>query len=628
MKKYSFVKSFFVITLLISLSSVFIVSFLWIVDEFIRFNNQAKIVKEDYINDQMIFLKKEVNRVFDYIGIQRSKIEKRTMEEVKTRVNEACNIAEHLYNFNKGRMSNREIESIVREALREIRFFSGRGYFFAIAYNGIEMLFTDQPQMEGLDLRYLQDENGQYVIVDMLELAKEKGEGFYEYLWTKPESDRNDHKKIAYIKAVPGLNWVIGSGGYPEDVEKDIQKEILEYLATVRIDEAGYIFGGQFDGISILGPAVNRNMLEIQDSNGVFIVKELINAAGNGGGYVEYVMPEFENTEPLPKISYARGISEWNWYLGFGVYVYEIDEYIAETRTDLIKEIYIKVFSIVLIFVIVFLAVLFISRIFSKQFRKEYDIFFRFYESSVSKNKLINLDSLKFDEFSRIAELSNNMVEKKRESDKELMETLEERSFLLREVHHRVKNNFQAIASLFDLQALNTDNQKTIDFLREAKNRIYSMAAVHELLYKSANFGKISFRNYLEKIIKNIFSSISGGLRDIKTDLEIQDLVFSIEDAVPIGLILNELVTNTCKHAFPENHEGKLAIKMYRINDEIVIEYMDNGIGVTEEMYISKKHGFGFQVIDILLTQIDGVIDCKKENGFHCTIRIQAKEDL
>ena len=620
MRTYKLFRSIMVLTLVITLGALFSVSGIWILDEYHKFKLQAEESKQRYVEQKKEYLKREVEHVIEYINDQRTGTEGRTAKAVREHVIEACRTAEHLYKTFSGKVETKLLHSIVRESLREFRFFNGRGYYFAIDPSGLEMLFADQPRFEGQNLLNLRNSAGQYVIRDMLKIAETSGEGFYEYNWTKPGAEGDMHKKIAYIRYVPGLNWVIGSGEYPEDVENDIKNEILNYLSTIRIEEAGYIFGGTYQGVSILGPVVGQNMYNIQDANGVKIVQELIAKAKNGGGFVKYVMPKFENTRPLPKISYTEAIPEWGWYFGFGIYIDEIDQQLAIQKNQMKKVILNKVGEIGLIFLLVFMILFIVFRIISGQSRKDFKVFFQFFENSVFENKKIQLDKLRIEEFADIAKLTNSMVDKKKVIEDQLQSSLDERSILLREIHHRVKNNFQAMVSLFSLQIANTKNKQARVFLEDARNRIFSMSAVHTLLYDNENLTNINFRNYLELIFENAFISHDMETGRIQRDIDIDDIFFSLEEAVPVGLVINELVTNSCKYAFPGDREGIIRVSVTLQNGTINIIYSDDGVGLPKNVSLTKNSGFGFQVINLLLSQISGKIECGKDVGFSCKI--------
>lgn len=144
----------------------------------------------------------------------------------------------------------------------------------------------------------------------MIGIAQTMGEGVYDYLWTKPETQGRGHRKLAFVKHFPKLNWFIGTGEYLEDAEADLKESNSASDGGSRFGDNGYIFAGTLGGISLVGPAKGQNMSDIVDANGVKIVRELIRTAKSGGGFVEYTMPAFPGYSTHRKLSYVTIIPD------------------------------------------------------------------------------------------------------------------------------------------------------------------------------------------------------------------------------------------------------------------------------------------------------------------------------
>ncbi|PCJ28788.1 MAG: hypothetical protein COA97_00150 [Flavobacteriales bacterium] len=194
-----------------------------------------------------------------------------------------------------------------------------------------------------------------------------------------------------------------------------------------------------------------------------------------------------------------------------------------------------------------------------------------------------------------------------------LKKSLDEKEVLFKEVHHRVKNNFQVISSLLNLHANNTDNEAVKKALGEAKDRVGSMALVHEKLYQSKDLTQIKMDEYISQLIMHL----SDGF-DIETEfatiLKIEDIYLSIETAVPLGLIFNELITNSLKYAFKKGANNSIEIEIKKIEDKIQVEYKDNGIGLPKNFDLDKLESLGLNLVQILVLQIQGelVVDTGK----------------
>ena len=199
--------------------------------------------------------------------------------------------------------------------------------------------------------------------------------------------------------------------------------------------------------------------------------------------------------------------------------------------------------------------------------------------------------------------------------EKQIKKSLREKEVLLKEVHHRVKNNLQTIISLLNLQSNRSEDAKIRQSLEKCKQRIFSMAMVHAELYQSDDFSYIDFRSYLNKIIKNMVSSYQLE-RKIEVDLQIDDIKLDIDRAIPCGLMLNEMITNAIKYAFPPDRCGKITISMKRIkNKNYELIFQDNGIGLPEYFDIQKSHSLGMVLINTLTAQLRGKLEINTNHG-------------
>lgn len=193
--------------------------------------------------------------------------------------------------------------------------------------------------------------------------------------------------------------------------------------------------------------------------------------------------------------------------------------------------------------------------------------------------------------------------------------SLQEKEHLLKEIHHRVKNNMQIISSLLNLQAQNTDDERFLAMIRESKNRIFSMALIHEMLYITKNISQINVSQYITKLSQSVYQSFSAGDFSIEFDYDIDDTIFfETDNMVPIGLIINEIMSNTMKHAFP-NKKGIIAIKFCKKENDYFLQVKDNGVGIPEHFDYTKSKSLGMQLIHILSEQLDGKLTLDSKNG-------------
>lgn len=194
------------------------------------------------------------------------------------------------------------------------------------------------------------------------------------------------------------------------------------------------------------------------------------------------------------------------------------------------------------------------------------------------------------------------------EAEEKIMLSLKEKEVLLKEIHHRVKNNLQIIHSLLNLQSNCISDSRTIDLLMNAKNRVRSMVLIHEKLYQSKNLASIKFNEYIKELSHDLINSYSGSVGSLALNLELEPIEIDIDIAIPCGLILNELITNSLKYAFKgkEEHEKKISIKFFKDKNNLNLIIADNGIGLPQNIDVEKTNTLGMQLVTSLSNQING----------------------
>jgi PAS domain S-box-containing protein len=207
-----------------------------------------------------------------------------------------------------------------------------------------------------------------------------------------------------------------------------------------------------------------------------------------------------------------------------------------------------------------------------------------------------------------------NDIEEIKKAQYKVKASLEEKEVLLREIHHRVKNNLQIISSLLNIQSNYIKDDEDLELLRESQTRIKSMAIIHEGLYKSNDFTHINFKDYIYNLIHYI--SVHYNLSpNIQINVEVKNVMLNIETAVPCGLIINELVTNSIKHAFPNRSGGKIKVSLNSKMGICSLRVSDNGIGFPANMDFKNTRTLGLRLVNILSNQLDGSIELDKSRG-------------
>ena len=224
-----------------------------------------------------------------------------------------------------------------------------------------------------------------------------------------------------------------------------------------------------------------------------------------------------------------------------------------------------------------------------------------------------------------VAGISLDISEQK-EAERMALNALADREVLLQEVHHRVKNNLQVICSLLGMQADSLEDEKSIAALREGQNRVQSMATIHELLYGSKTLGDINFTEYVERLATELELSYGLGSR-VQFRIEVAPVRFSLDQAIPCGLILNELISNSLKYAFPADREGEIIVSLAALDSqELILAVQDNGVGLPAGFRMDNAPSLGLRIVKILTTQLSGQLRVPATTGTRFEILFPAAE--
>ncbi len=207
-----------------------------------------------------------------------------------------------------------------------------------------------------------------------------------------------------------------------------------------------------------------------------------------------------------------------------------------------------------------------------------------------------------------------------------LRSSLKEKDLLLREIHHRVKNNMQIISSLINLQSDYAPDEKTVKMFDDSKNRIRSMALIHEKLYQSDDLSLIDFSNYIKNLTSKLLEFYGLKTRLITINVISEDITLNIDTAIPCGLIINELVSNSIKHAFHEEKGGNITIEMYEMDGCYMLSVEDDGVGFPEEIDFRQSESLGLQIVQTLTLQLGGEIKLQNNGFTRFTIRFKERD--
>ncbi len=200
-------------------------------------------------------------------------------------------------------------------------------------------------------------------------------------------------------------------------------------------------------------------------------------------------------------------------------------------------------------------------------------------------------------------------ISHRKQEEERIRAALKEKDILLGEIHHRVKNNLQIVYSLLNLQSARISDPAALEMLRDSQNRVHSMALIHQTLYGSQDFARVDFALFIDTLLPVLVKSYGIDTDRIAVRVDVEPVRLPIDIAIPCGLIVNELITNAFRHAFPEPRSGEIRVALTRqLGDEVLLSVSDDGCGLPDDLDIATTETLGLQLVWMLGQQIDGTL--------------------
>ncbi|KAA0593264.1 PAS domain S-box-containing protein [Azospirillum lipoferum] len=218
-------------------------------------------------------------------------------------------------------------------------------------------------------------------------------------------------------------------------------------------------------------------------------------------------------------------------------------------------------------------------------------------------------------------------ISDRKQKEEKIQQALKEKDILLAEIHHRVKNNLQIIGSLLDLQSSRIMDRQVLDMLRDSQSRIRSMALIHQTLYQSKDFARVDFANFLDALAPTLIASYGVDPARITLSLDTVGVQLPINTAIPCGLIMNELISNALKHAFPDDRRGVITIRLSRDTpSEVSLRVSDDGVGLPPALDPAKTETLGLQLVNLLTQQLSGALTIQPGHPTSFLLRFPSDE--
>jgi signal transduction histidine kinase/CheY-like chemotaxis protein len=618
-KLFSFSSMVVIAILTLAIMGVFIFS------EYLKLGEDLKKIEKFFIEEQIKLVKSRVNELIDYIDYNKSQIEQILKESVKERTYFAHTIASGIYNANKNLRSHTEIKQLIRDTLRPLRFYKDRGYYFIDDIEGNIILYPTMRHREGESALNDVDIKGKYIVRDFLEIVKSQDEGFSNYYWYKLQNRQEGPvKKISFVKLFEPYNWLMGTGEYIEDIEKDIQEKVKDRIKVMRFGKyrQNYFFILQIHDVNaeknfattLINP--NRpdmvgNMLgrDFKDENGNEFMRDVADQLlKNDEAVVNYWFRKLGSVKVSPKTTYFRWHKDWNWIIGAGFHHDDMEIFISQRKQDQGRMVLREIYLIIGIFVLISFFAILTSRYIARKIKNEFNVFSNFFKESAGKNELLDKNKLKVLEFRELADLANRMITGKSEGEKALVKSKEvaeaatrAKSEFLANVSHEIRTPMNAIIGMSDILAqtpLNDEQYEYLEIIDTSANNL--LVIINDIL----DFSKIEAgRMNIDRINFGIRAVIEGvadmvAPRSHKKGLE---LITLIEPEIPEQVLgdssrLHQILLNLANNAVKFTEKGEIVISAemapLKENEQgikVQFKVRDTGIGISEE---DRRHLF------------------------------------
>ncbi len=588
---------------IISISIIFII-FLYLEKQNI-FTQEKKNIKKEYLSKHKKDINIKVTDLYDFIIKTQKNTELKLKENIKDRVNEAHDIASKIYYENKDTKSKNEIKKLITDALVNIRFNKGRGYYFIYTLDYKSVLLPIARHLEGTDFYNYQDSKGTYLIRNFTKLIKEKNETFYTWWYIKPDDLNKQYKKIGFNKYFEPLDWFIGTGEYFEDYEKTVKSDILKYISKLSKNERDYYFVIDYNKYTLAHTKKQFINQESKKINNVFnldqTLNEMIKIAKNGKGYLNYLQKVNENeNEYSQKISFVKGLDNWEWVLGKGFYEDEMNDIIAKKQEKLNSNFHrylINTFTITSILTAFLLIISFyLSRLLENKFSKYKEEIQHHLDENTRQNHIVSQQS----KMAAMGEMLSNIAHQWRQP-LSVITTLSSGTKIQKEFN--TLDDETLIKSLDTISDTAQYLSKTIDDFRN--------------FFKSDK-EEISFniKDVLDQAFKLTGQEFKN--KDIQIIKELKEFeIFGLKNEF-IQALIN--ILNNAKDELEKKSNPKLLyIKTEQIDNYGIIKITDNAGGIKDEImdkilepYFTTKHqskgtGIGLYMTEEIITKhMDG----------------------
>ena len=572
----------------------------------------------------------DVENLYDFIIKTQAKTEEKLKENIKNRVYEAQNIAIQIYNENKDTKTKDEIKKMIKDALVNIRFNEGRGYFFIYSFDYECVLLPINRKLEGTSFYNFQDSKGKYLTRDIITQLKEEKEGFQNWYYAKPNDLKTEYKKIGFNIYFEPYDWFIGTGEYVVDYENTVKKEVLEYISRLVPNKENYFFVLDYNKktlFHVIDNLINQSAQNVPNVETNHIFDDMLSISKEGAGFLTYNYRP--NDKFLTKTSYIKGLQNWGWIIGKGFYQDDINEIIKQHTDILNRKFHAKVINIISIAIILTIVLLIISIYISKLLEKKFANYKRDIDNYIDKNSEQQHILSQQAKMAAMGEMLGNIAHQWRQP-LSVITTVATGMRLQKEFNSLDDETFEKSIENITNSALylsdtiedfrnffRTDKEETTFNIKDIFEKIFKLTDIqfktHEIIFvKDINdFELFGFENEFIQALINILNNAKDALENkanpklifISTYEKENKAIIKISDNV--GGIEEEIIDKICEPYFTTKHQSKgTGIGLY-MTEDIIVKHMNGalifknvdiiyenenykGVEITIELTISK----------------------------------------
>lgn len=649
---------------IITVATTIIIGGVLVIQQALHFRKINEQKSRELIDDQKIYIQEIVKNELEYIRLQNEIFKQKINDKIKQNVYQAINTAESIYMLYSEEKSEEEIKTLIISTISSLKFEMGYEEVFISTLDGKGIYYPRKPEFTGKDLRGFKDSNGKSVVIEETNLLRNKDEGYLNYVINnKSNTKASPQKKIAFVKKFKHFNWYFGSKQYLDDYFPQFKEEVALKISSVRFRYGGYLFMNQTDGTPIIKDGAvyqgKLNMLtNTEDPSHEVFLKQLDLAKNNGGGFFYYRWRKMNETALSDKCSYVQLFKEYNWLIGAGFYLDEINASIFEQQKALQKDQQKSIYTILLLLLILLLLETIIIFHFNKRYKSDFDRFFKFFFSSQKSFNKLKINEFYFDEFKRAGVAANEMISQREKIETELITEQKKatradqlKSAFLTNMSHEIRTPMNAIIGFSEL--LEDESQEEKDkatFIKLIRrngeillNLINDIMDISKIEANLLIIRKKPF--YLSKFLHELevhYSELLTTKKDKKIEFVIyhpnnQNIIIQTDES-RLRQILDNLIGNAIKFT----SVGKVEVTVEIKNEMIYFCVTDTGIGIPEELqsviferFIQAEQGLrmnfggtglGLAISKNLVELLGGNLQVKSEQGkgssFYFHIRI------